>query len=332
MRIGIAGVGRIGAFHARTLRRLDGVDELLVTDADRGRAAGVAREIGAACCDDPNDLLAAGIDGLVVAAATPAHPELILAGVEAGIPVFCEKPVAADLDGARAVLDTVAGADIPVQIGFQRRFDAGYAAARDAVAAGRLGWLHTVRAITSDVRPPPVEFIATSGGLFRDCSVHDFDAIRWVSGQEIVEVYATGAHQGDSFVAGGGDVASAGAMLTLTSGTCAQVSASRYNAAGYDVRLELLGSADSVAVGQDRRTPLVSLEPGVPNPDTASYADFMDRFKDAYIAELRAFVDLIAGAATSPCTVADAVESFLVAEACELSLRQRRPVRIEEVR
>ena len=330
MRIGIAGVGRIGAFHARTLAGM--VESLVLADAVPGRAAAVAAELRVEHVDSPADVLTASIDGLVIAAATDAHAALILGSVDAGIPVFCEKPVAPDAAGTRAVLDKVRSSPVPVQIGFQRRYDAGFAAARAAVSSGELGWVHTLRAGTLDPAPPTPEYLATSGGLFRDCSVHDFDAIRWVTGQDVTEVYALGANRGAAFFRDVGDVDTAAALLTLTDGSMAHVAATRYNAAGYDVRLEVLGSRQSISVGLDDRLPLRSAEPGVSFPDGPPYPMFMDRFHAAYVAELADFAAIVAGDAQLSCTVADALEAFLVAEACELSRAEHRPVRVDEVR
>ena len=330
MRIGIAGVGRIGAFHARTLAGM--VESLVLADAVPGRAAAVAAELRVEHVDSPADVLTASIDGLVIAAATDAHAALILGSVDSGIPVFCEKPVAPDAAGTRAVLDKVRSSPVPVQIGFQRRYDAGFAAARAAVSSGELGWVHTLRAGTLDPAPPTPEYLATSGGLFRDCSVHDFDAIRWVTGQDVTEVYALGANRGAAFFRDVGDVDTAAALLTLTDGSMAHVAATRYNAAGYDVRLEVLGSRQSISVGLDDRLPLRSAEPGVSFPDGPPYPVFMDRFHAAYVAELADFAAIVVGDAQPSCTVADALEAFLVAEACELSRAEHRPVRVDEVR
>ncbi|HEY3606780.1 MAG TPA: Gfo/Idh/MocA family oxidoreductase, partial [Pseudonocardiaceae bacterium] len=193
MRLGLVGVGRIGAFHAETLRQLA---DVVVADVDPVRAREVAEKLGVDFAVSVDALFASGLDGLVIAAPTDAHPALILRAVSAGLPVFCEKPVAGDIEGTLRVVDRIASADVPVQIGFQRRFDAGYMAAREAVFAGRLGWIHTLRATTCDPAPPPAAYIATSGGFFRDCSVHDFDIIRWVTGREVTEVYAVGANRG----------------------------------------------------------------------------------------------------------------------------------------
>lgn len=187
MRIGILGLGRIGAFHAGTLAGLDVVEQLVVSDPLAAAAQAAAEKFGATVADSPEAVFASGIDGVVVTAATDAHPGLILAAVEAGIPVFCEKPVAKTIEESLAVLRAVENGDVQVQIGFNRRFDAGCVAARDAFLNGELGDLHTVRSTTLDPAPPPAGYVASSGGIFRDCAVHDFDVVRWATGREVVE-------------------------------------------------------------------------------------------------------------------------------------------------
>jgi myo-inositol 2-dehydrogenase/D-chiro-inositol 1-dehydrogenase len=162
--------------------------------------------------------------------------------------------------------------------------------------------------------------------------VHDFDAIRWVSGREIVQVYATGANRGEEFFLAAGDVDTASATLTLDDGTLATVSCGRYNGAGYDVRLEVLGSEGSVCAGLDDRMALRSGEPGTSFPAGPAYRDFMTRFGDAYVAELTAFLRVAAGEASSQCTPQDALEASYVAEACDLSRHRQRPVLVAEVR
>lgn len=332
MRIGILGLGRIGAFHAETLSGLDTVESLVVADPFAHAAKAAAERFGAEVADSPEAVLAAGVDGLVVAAATDAHPALIRAGVAAGVPVFCEKPVARTMPEGVAVLKAVDGGGVPVQIGYNRRFDAGFAAARAAVRRGELGPLHTVRSTTLDPAPPPAAYIAASGGIFRDCSVHDFDIIRWVTGREVTEVYAAGGNRGAEHIREAGDADTTGALLTLDDGTLAVVSNSRHNARGYDVRMELHGFADSIAVGLDDKLPLRSVEPGTAFPSGTPHDFFMDRFADAYRAELLAFTEVVAGTRPSPCTIADALEAGWIAEACTLSLREHRPVTLAEVR
>ncbi|WP_020116691.1 Gfo/Idh/MocA family oxidoreductase [Streptomyces canus] len=332
MRIGILGLGRIGAFHAETLSGLDAVESLVLTDPFAEAAKSAADRFGGEVVDSPEALLAAGVDGIVIAAATDAHPGLILAGVEAGIPVFCEKPVAKHMSEGVRVLNAVQGSDVPIQIGYNRRFDTGFVNARAAVQAGELGKLHTVRSTTLDPAPPPAAYVAASGGIFRDCSVHDFDIIRWVTGREVVEVYAVGGNRGAEYIKEAGDADTTGAILTLDDGTIAVVSNSRHNARGYDVRMEIHGFTDSIAVGLEDKLPLRSVEPGVTFPAGTPHDFFMDRFTAAYRAELTAFTEVVAGTRPSPCTVADALEAGWIAEACTLSLHERRPVTISEVR
>ena len=330
MRLGLIGLGRIGAFHARTLVDLPAVDSLVVTDAVPSVTTALAAEVGAEPADSPDKLLTAGVDGVLIAAATDAHPALLRAAVDAGLPVFCEKPLAAGLDDARAVAAAVRGA--PVQIGYPRRFDPAFRAVRAAVAAGDLGRVHTIRSTTLDPAPPPRAYLAGSGGLFRDCTVHDLDAVRWVTGREVVELYATGSDRADPVFAELGDVDSAALVLTMDDGGLGLISNSRCNARGYDVRLEVHGATDSVAAGLDDGVPLRPVGPGALVPTGPPHAFFMDRLAAAFRAELAAFTDVVAGTIPSPCTVDDALETAFLAEAAVISLGEHRPVRLEEVR
>jgi len=331
MRLGLIGLGRIGAFHADTLSHLDTVDSLVVTDAVPSVTASVAERFGAEAAQSPAALISGGVDGIVIAAATDAHNVLIRAGVDAGIPVFCEKPISRLVDEAIAIAEHVNSSGVPVQIGYPRRFDNAYLAARDAVVSGELGWVHTVRSTTLDPAPPPRGYVAVSGGIFRDCSVHDFDTVRWVTGREVVEVYATGSARGENFFTELGDVATAQTLLTLDDGATAVVSNTRYNPRGHDVRLELHGTADSVVAGWTDSTPLRNLEPHTSWPAGKPWTFFMDRLADAFRAELTAFTEVVAGQRPSPCTVNDAVAVTWIAEAATLSLQEHRPVRIDEV-
>ncbi|AOW92163.1 dehydrogenase [Rhodococcus sp. WMMA185] len=331
-RMGVIGLGRIGSYHARNLIGMDGVDALVVTDADANRIGDVTTELAVAAAPDQDALFESGVDAVLIAASSGSHAELIEAAVKRGIPTFCEKPVAESIESSLRVLRAVEQTTVPVQIGFQRRFDPAFVAAYDAVRAGDVGWLHTLRSTTLDPAPPPVSYIAQSGGIFRDCAIHDFDIVRWVSGREVVSVFATGTNQGDPAIAEAGDVDTAAAVLTLDSGALAVVSNTRYNARGYDSRLEVLGSIDSVVAGLDERLPLRSVDPDAQFPSGVPHSFFMDRFADAYRVELETFIEVAAGRQPSPCTLADAVESAWVAEAAALSLEEGRPVTISEVK
>lgn len=331
MRIGLAGVGRIGAFHAETLRGLDFVDELVVTDAVDAAARALATRLDVTYAASPAALLDSGVDGFVIATATPGHAPLLRAGVEAGVPTFCEKPLAGTLEETIELAKLVEASGVPVQVGFQRRFDTGYRRVASAVANGDLGFVHTLRANTHDQSPPHAAYIPTSGGLFRDCSVHDFDAIRYVTGREVVSVFATGANKGAAFFAEAGDVDTAAAVLTLDDGTLATLSATRYNGAGHDVRLEVMGSEGTLGVGFDDSLAVSSAEPGVGFPAGPRHQSFMERFLPAYRAELQAFAEVARGTTPSPCTVIDALQACRVAEACELSRHEGRVVELSEI-
>jgi myo-inositol 2-dehydrogenase/D-chiro-inositol 1-dehydrogenase len=333
--LGLVGVGRIGVMHANNISALngtmaqDGVKvRLKLTDVAEEHARAVAGSVGADFLGSVEELIASGVDGLVIATGTATHPELIRAGVDAGIPVFCEKPVGVNVPESLLVLDYIREKNGVVQIGHQRRFDAGYLEAKRAYEAGELGWIHSLRAVTCDMTPPPVQFLATSGGLFRDCSVHDFDILRWLTGKEIVEVYAKGSNNGDPAIGEVGDVDTALAVVTFDDGTVGTVSASRYNGAGHDVRLELQGSNGSVLVGMDEHMAMRSAEPGVAFPTGTPHLTFAERFDQAYRSEMAAFVELVRGQRKNPCTPEDAVAASKVADAAQESLETGAPVRV----
>ncbi len=332
MKLGVIGVGRIGAHHARVLLALDGVEAVHVTDAARGAAARVSAELGLTPFDTPEDLFASGIDGLVIASSTPTHPEFVMAAIEAGIPTFCEKPVADNPRASQELLDKTSGSDVPVHIGFHRRFDPGHVRARDELRSGNLGFVHTIRSTVLDPAPPPADYIAISGGIYHDCSVHDIDAVRWVSGSEVVEVFAAGGNRGEAFFEEAGDVDTGAAILRLEDGTIGIISNSRYNGGGYDVRLRASRLAGRGRGRAGRHLPDAVARARRRVPGGYSRSFFMDRFRAAYVAELTAFTDVVGGLRESPCTIADAVETSWVAEACTVSLRENRPVRMDELR
>lgn len=333
--LGLVGVGRIGVMHARNISALNEALEqddvrvrLKLTDVAAEHAQKVAAGLGAEFVPTVDALLASGINGLVVATGTATHPDLIRQGVDAGVAVFCEKPVAVNVPESLPILDYVRAKGGVVQIGHQRRFDVGYLEAKRALESGELGWIHSLRAVTCDMAPPPVEFLATSGGLFRDCSVHDFDILRWVTGKEIVEVYAKGSNNGDPAIGAVGDVDTALAVVTFDDGTVGTVSASRYNGAGHDVRLEIQGSAGSIMVGMDQKMAMASAEPDVNFPAGEPHKTFAERFDQAYRSEMAAFVELILGERENPCTPEDAVAASRVADAAQESLETGAPVRV----
>ena len=330
--LGVIGLGRIGAFHTDTLSGLDSIDGLVVTDERPEVVAAVAAKHGAKAVDSVEALLASGVDGVVVSAATPAHAELTLAAVEAGAADVLREADRCHRRRERAggrgdrTLGRARSGGLSTTV--RRRIRR-----RQTRGRGRLaGPLHTVRSTTMDPAPPPMEYIAGSGGIFRDCAVHDFDVIRWITGQQAIEVYATGSVQGDPKFAEYGDVDTAAVVVTFEGGTLGVVSAARYNGRGYDCRLEVHGFHDTVVAGWDQGAPMRNVDPGNEFPAGPAHHFFMDRFTDAFRAELSAFVDVVKGDAAPACTVADAVEVAWLAEAATESLQRRVPVTIKEVR
>jgi myo-inositol 2-dehydrogenase/D-chiro-inositol 1-dehydrogenase len=330
LRVGVIGVGRIGAIHARTLASLPSVGEVVLADAELGRAKAVAAELGAGTATVDELFEARDVDALAIATPTAGHAPLVVRAARAGLPTFCEKPVALDLDVLDEVRDEVDRTGALVQVGFQRRFDPGYRAAHEAVAAGEVGTLLVLRAATHDPVPPPEAYIATSGGIFRDLHVHDFDAVRFVTGREIVEVYADGAVRETEWFAEHGDVDVAVAVLRLDDGSLAILSGTRHDPRGYDVRLEVFGTRESLVVGVDERAAYRSVEPGAAPPGRG-WPTFVERFATAYRAELAAFVECVRTGRPAECTLADTRAALAAALAADRSRAERRPVALEEV-
>ncbi len=330
MRIGLAGVGRIGAFHAATLAAIDDVEQVVVTDALPDAASRLADEHDYELSPDLDHLLDR-VDALVIATSTPGHAPTLRTAVAAGVPTFCEKPLATTLAETVDLVGLVNASEVPVHVGFQRRFDAGYRRARDAVRSGELGFVHTLRVNTHDQSPPAPAYLPTSGGIFRDCSVHDFDIVRFVTGREVASAFAVGANKGEDFFTEAGDVDTGAAVLTLDDATLVVVSTTRYGGGGHDVRMDVMGSEGTLGVGYDDSLAVRSAESGVDYPRGPQKWSFMERFLPAYVAELTAFCEVAAGRAASPCTVTDALEAFRVAEACEQSRALGRPVTLDEI-
>lgn len=330
MRVGVVGVGRIGSNHARLLREHGAVDGVVVTDENGDRAAAVAEACDADVAASFEQLLST-VDAVAITTPTITHADLTRAAIDAGLPVFCEKPIAIDLESTDDVIAHVHERSGVVQMGFQRRFDTGYVRARQQVRDGALGKVYVVRLAGHDPQPPPAAYIPGSGGIFRDLHIHDFDILRFVTGQEVSEVYADGAVLGFEVFDAHDDVDTAVAVLRLSGGTLAILSGTRHSPAGYDARMEITGSRDSVAVGWNARTPVRSLEPDAPSSGVAPYSSFLDRFADAYRAELAAFVALARGDAPNPCPPEEAREALRIALACDRSRAEHRPVALAEI-
>ena len=329
VKIGLIGAGRIGTFYAGVLAAHPAVDVVLVVDAIPVRAEAIADSIEIASAIDL-DVLFAESDGVVIASPTDTHAAMLIRAAEVGVTTFCEKPIALDLERTRDAVAAVDASGISVQMGFQRRYDPAMRSIRDQVAGGELGTPYLIRSQTHDPEPPPLDYIPKSGGIFKDCLIHDIDIVRYVTGQEVVSVQASGTMVGHPGIAELGDHGTAAAMFEMSGGTIAQLSGLRFDPVGYDVRLEVFAPRGAVGAGWNDRTPLHSAEPGE-RPPVDPIVTFWDRFDAAYRAELDAFIRVVLGEEAPASDHHDAYEDLRVAEACDISLREARPVLIAEI-
>lgn len=328
MRVGVFGLGRMGVRRAELLAEHAAVDALIVANRDETRGRETARALGAEWMP-PADALAAELDAAVVATATATHGDFVERLVARGVPVLCEKPLAVTVAESRRLAKLIGDSGVPVQIGFQRRHDPGYRAARDAVASGALGTLYSMRLAAHDADPSPEDYIPTSGGIFRDMHVHDFDLVRWLTGEEVVQVFATGSVRHWERFARHDDVDTTAIVLRTESGIPIAVTGARHDPLGYDSRAELFGSEDSLTVGLTPHSPLRAVEGAAPEAPTPT--GFLDRFDDAFRAETDVFLDVARGRTDNPCRPSDALHALRIAEACDVSRREGRAVALAEI-
>ena len=327
MRIIVIGAGRMGAIRVEDLAADPRVDEVLVTNRSAPRAAALAERFGAVAVpwgEEPE------VDGTVVALATDAHGELLEEVLGLGTPVLCEKPIALTLAQTEHVIAAAERSGAPLQIGFQRRFDAGFVAVRDRVRHGDVGQIYSMALLSHDHEPSSREFLAGSGGIFRDLHVHDFDLIRWITDSEVETVYATKAVRAHPQYAEFDDADVALIHAVTASGVQVSVRGARHDALGHDVRLELHGERDSLTAGLNRRTPLHGVD-GDLAVNAEPYAGFVDRFREAFRRETTSFVDLVGGRAPNACPPDSALESLRIAIACERSVDTGLPVQVSDV-
>ena len=332
LRIGVLGVGRIGKMHAELIeRQTPGATVSAVYDVYTEGAEAVAADVGARVASSPDDLIGADdVDAVAICSSTDTHIDLLVAAAEAGKAVFIEKPLSLDLAEVERGVAAVEAAGIPVQVGFNRRFDASHKAVRDRVMAGDVGDVQMVRITSRDPAPPPVEYIKVSGGIFLDMTIHDFDMARFVTGSEVVEVYATGAVMVDQAIGDAGDLDTVVIVMTHENGAITTIDNSRQAVYGYDQRVEVFGSAGLAA----------SDNPGV-NTTTLRTAEgssgstipyfFLDRYIPSYLAEWSDFVAMVRDGAPSPVTVQDGRAPLVIGLAAWQSYREGRPVKTAEI-
>lgn len=321
MRVAVVGAGRMGRLHAGLLASREAVSGLVVADADVDQAKAVAESLGAEAAPDPMDALESA-DAAVIATPPDTHAILVKAAVGRGCPVLCEKPLAESLAASIELANYVDEAGVLVKVGFQRRFDHGYRAARAALMEGRLGRLYLMRLQATEPGRPP----SPKTNLFRNTAIHDFDLVRWLSGEEVLSVYVDGADRDRRVYDRRFDPDTIVASLRLTGGALAAVTVTRLSPRGYDVRAELVGSRDHIAVGLSERTPMRSVERDAIATPSEHWSSWQMRFEEAYRSEVTAFLEAVAGGADSGAGVRDAVEAQRIAEAAKMSLEQGSPV------
>jgi myo-inositol 2-dehydrogenase/D-chiro-inositol 1-dehydrogenase len=332
LRVAVIGVGRIGRMHAELLaHRVPGVALASVYDAAYDLAQTVGAELGADVPDTVDELLSTDdVDAVAICSSTPTHARLIEQAARAGKAVLCEKPVSFELAEVDRALAAVTAAGVPFQIGFNRRFDPAHQAVRDAVAAGEVGEPHLARISSRDPAPPPLEYSRVSGGLFLDMTVHDFDMARFVTGSEVIEVYATGSIRVTPGLDELGDIDTAVVTLTHENGCLTVIDNSRQAVYGYDQRVEVLGSA-GVAASENPLVHSTVIKDAHGSRLAAMPYFFIERYTASYVRQWEAFAAAVRAGVTPPVSGADARAPLVIGLAALRSLRERRPVAISEV-
>lgn len=329
LRFGLIGTGRIGQVHAANIAASPDAVLTRVADPFVAGARAVAAAYGGIATDTADELFSAGdIDALLIASPTPTHVDLIAAAVDAGIPVLCEKPIDLDIARVDALRPRVAAAGVPVALGFNRRFDPAFAEVRARVADGEIGTLEQLSIISRDPAAPPASYVAVSGGIFRDMTIHDFDMARFFV-PDIVEVTATATTTFDAGAREHGDFDTAVTVLRAASGAIVSITNSRHSASGYDQRLEAFGGLGSLQVA-NAGTSLVSLSTATAVEARPPYQDFfLERYALSYRAELAEFVKAVRGEPSTSPTFEDGRAALVLADAAQRSAVERTTVAVD---
>ncbi len=333
LRIAVLGCGRIGRMHAANIALHPRAALAGVFDVHGPSASEVAARHGVTSFAAAEAVFAsAQVDAVLVATATPTHADYIEAAVGAGKPVLCEKPIDLSLARVNACAERVAGKGVPIQIGFNRRFDPGHRAARNAVVAGEIGALHQVIITSRDPGMPPRSYYEEAGGLFRDMVIHDFDLARYMLDEEPVEVFALAGRLIDpALMEELDDYDSTMVVMRTASGKQCHINTSRASTYGYDQRVELLGDAGMVQ--SLNRKPNALRRFGAGQVEAAEpYLDFfIERYREAFDAEIDAFVESVVNGAPVQPSFEDGRRALVLAEAAMISAREGRMVRVEEL-
>lgn len=325
IKIGILGCGRIGQVHARTIQRLENAKLVAVSDAFARAAQTLADKTGAAVRTTDDIIASTDIDAVIIGTPTDTHFDIIHAAANAGKAIFCEKPVDLSADRIRDCIDVITATKTPFMTAFNRRFDPGFALLQRRIAAGDIGAVEIVTILSRDPNPPPISYIKSSGGIFRDMMIHDFDMARFLLGEEPVSVYAVGSALVDPEIGKAGDVDTAAVTLTTASGKICQISNSRRATYGYDQRIEVHGSKGMLRAENHREHAIeIATETGFQTAPTLNF--FLERYEAAYMAELAHFVtNLAAGQAQNP-DISDGLRAQLLADAAADSLASGRAI------
>jgi len=329
--IAVLGTGRIGRLHAEVIaRRTPGARVGAVYDVHRPFAAEVGLELGVPVAETVEEILGGDADAVAVCSSSDTHVELIVAAAQAGKAIFCEKPVSLDLDELDRALDAVQSTGVPFQVGFNRRFDPAHGSVRDAVASGRIGDPYLVRISSRDPEPPPLAYVRTSGGLFLDMTIHDFDMARFVTGSEVVEVFARGSARFSSDVADAGDIDTALISLVHANGCLTAIDNARQTSYGFDQRVEAFGPGGMAASENPAaHSGVLITADGTSRPGLPHF--FLERYMASYEREWAAFVSALRDGSPPPVSGHDGRAPLVIGLAAWQSLREGRPVRLEEV-
>ena len=329
VRLGLLGAGRIGRLHARSIAEAEGARLVAVADPDEAAVAAVVQATGAGAASVEEILADSAIEGVFIAAPTDLHADLIEKAAESGKAIFCEKPIHLDLSRGQRAVDAAARCGVPLMVGFNRRFDPSFRRLREEIDAGRIGAIELVQITSRDPAPPPLEYIRRSGGLFRDMMIHDFDMARFLVGEPIVEVTATGSAVIDEAIGGAGDVDTAVAVLRSAGGRLCVISNSRRAAYGYDQRIEVHGSEGMVSAGNPVATTVTRADRSGFTTDPLNDF-FMDRYADAYRRETAAFCAVVRGGDAAYPSGRDGLAALAIADAAVESLATGRTVAVAE--
>jgi inositol 2-dehydrogenase len=328
LNIGLVGVGRMGIAYARYLAsRVPGATLYAVSDVRADAAESTRAEFGATkAYTNFNDLVAdKTVDAVVVMTPTKLHKDVVLAAARARKPIFCEKPLALSLEDAQAMQAAVAKSGVFFQLGFMRRFDAGYAAAKKQIDAGAIGKPCVFKSTSKDKERPSVDYLRpeNSGGLFIDMGIHDFDLARWFVG-DVATVYSTGGVLAYPEMEGIGDWDNAITNLRFKNGCIGMVNLSRNGVYGYGIHTEIVGTEGTIQIGYDRETPVLVMKKDTISHDTVP--GFYERFENAYIAQLQDFVQNLTLGRQPPITVDDGIAAQKIALAATKSAQENRVV------